>query len=169
MIGSSSNAAIIPVTAAHIPSFRACLDGVARERKYIGFIEAPPLEAVAEFVLANFIHGNSLQYLAVTDDQVIGWCDILVGARPGFTHSGVLGMGIRSDFRGRGLGKKLLAAALAQAREKNLERVELEVFASNKTAIKLYECAGFVIEGVKEKSRKLDGVYDDSLCMALLL
>jgi len=168
MNNPSIGVTIIPITETHIPGFRECLNSVALERKHIGFIEAPPLEAVREFVLLNFINGNSLQFIAVSDDRVIGWSDILLGSRPGFTHSGLLGMGIMQSFRGKGIGKKLMAAALNKAREKNLERIELEVFASNKVAIKLYERAGFVVEGVKEKSRKLDGVYEDSLCMALL-
>ena len=141
MNNTASAVQIIPATESHISSFRDCLDSVARERKYIGFIEAPPFEAVREFVVSNFINGNSLQFLAVSGDQVIGWCDILVGSRPGFTHSGLLGMGIMQSFRGMGIGRKLLAAALDNARAKNLERIELEVFASNKVAIKLYERA----------------------------
>ena len=132
-------------------------------------IEAPPLEAVREFVHSNFINGNSLQFVAVSGNAVIGWCDILVGSLPGFTHCGRLGMGVRQNFRGMGIGKKLLTAAIKKAHEKKIERIELDVFASNKVAIKLYERAGFVVEGVKEKARKLDGVYDDVICMALSL
>ena len=50
-----------------------------------------------------------------------------------------------------------------------LERIELEVFVSNAAAIKLYEKAGFVVEGVKKKGRKLDGEYDDLVEMALFI
>lgn len=159
---------IIPMAEAYIASFHACLDSVARERRYLAFLEAPTLAAVREFATANFIYGNSLQFIAVTEEVVVGWCDILVNMLPGFTHIGKLGMGIKHDLRGMGLGKKLMTMSLNKAREKKLERVELEVYASNKTAIKLYERAGFVVEGVKEKSRKLDGIYEDTLCMALL-
>jgi len=50
-----------------------------------------------------------------------------------------------------------------------LERIELEVFASNAPAIKLYEKVGFVVEGVKQKARKLDDIYDDLIEMALFI
>lgn len=159
---------IIPMAEAYIASFHACLDSVARERRYLAFLEAPTLTVVREFVTANFINGDSLQFVAVTEEGVVGWCDILVNTLPGFTHIGKLGMGVKHDLRGMGLGKKLITMSLNKAHEKNLERIELEVYASNKTAIKLYERAGFVVEGVKEKSRKLDGIYEDTLCMALL-
>jgi RimJ/RimL family protein N-acetyltransferase len=42
------------------------------------------------------------------------------------------------------------------------------VFASNKGALAFYEAAGFVIEGVKNQARKLDGQYDDIVFMALM-
>jgi len=168
MNANPTDTKIFPATEADIASFRECLDGVARERKYIGFIEAPPLAVVREFVISNFIHGNSVQFVAIADDEVVGWCDITIGDLPGSQHTGRLGMGVKQNFRSAGLGKRLLAAALHRAREKGLERVELDVHASNKIAVKLYEKAGFMIEGVKEKARKLDGAYEDIICMALL-
>jgi len=50
-----------------------------------------------------------------------------------------------------------------------MERIELEVFASNTAAINLYEKWGFVVEGVKKKTRKLDGLYDDLIVMSLFV
>jgi RimJ/RimL family protein N-acetyltransferase len=57
-------------------------------------------------------------------------------------------------------------AALRAAEEAGLTRIELEVFASNHAAIRLYERHGFVIEGVKRGARVLDGIVDDLVCMA---
>ena len=48
-----------------------------------------------------------------------------------------------------------------------LERVELEVFASNRVARQLYEQYGFSVEGTLRRARKLDGEYDDVIIMAL--
>jgi ribosomal protein S18 acetylase RimI-like enzyme len=76
-------------------------------------------------------------------------------------------MGVHKDFRRRGIGTRLIDEAISRAKEKGLERIELGVFASNAPAIKLYEKMGFVVEGVKKKARKLDGVYDDLVNMAL--
>jgi RimJ/RimL family protein N-acetyltransferase len=49
-----------------------------------------------------------------------------------------------------------------------IERIELEVLASNTAAIRLYEKVGFVHEGVKRRARHLDGAWDDNVMMALL-
>lgn len=49
-----------------------------------------------------------------------------------------------------------------------MTRVELEVFASNTRAIRLFEGVGFAREGVKRQARLLDGRADDVVCMARL-
>ena len=58
--------------------------------------------------------------------------------------------------------------ALSIAFNTGLERIELEVFASNTVAKKLCEKFGFHEEGRKRKARKLDGVYDDIVLFGLL-
>jgi RimJ/RimL family protein N-acetyltransferase len=72
------------------------------------------------------------------------------------------------DYRGRGIGAQLAFAAIHAARENEIERIELEVWASNTNAIALYHRLGFVEEGVQRRARLLDGRYDDSVLMALL-
>jgi ribosomal protein S18 acetylase RimI-like enzyme len=82
--------------------------------------------------------------------------EITVGALPGSQHAGRLGMGVKPDYRGAGIGKRLLTAASTRAREKNLERVELDVYASNKE-----EChakVGKKICGEANGCPKKDGV-----------
>ena len=77
-------------------------------------------------------------------------------------------MGLLSDYRRQGWGTKLVSEALKVAFEKDLERIELEVFASNAGAIKLYQNFGFCEEGCKRDARKLDGQYDDIVMFGLL-
>jgi len=77
-------------------------------------------------------------------------------------------MGLLPDWRGRGVGARLLAAALADADRIGLERIELWVFLGNGPAQRLYRRFGFVVEGVMRKARKLDGRYDDQILMARL-
>jgi len=159
---------VLPISEEYIEGFHQCLDAVARERRYLAFLQAPPLESAREFVLSNIAKGV-LQFVAIHGAEVIGWCDITPLEWGGFTHCGRLGMGVRADWRGRGIGRRLIMATLQGAREKGLERVELEVFASNRPAIRLYESLGFVVEGIKRRGRKLDGAYDDVLEMTLFL
>ncbi|HYR34995.1 MAG TPA: GNAT family N-acetyltransferase [Burkholderiales bacterium] len=148
--------------------FNAVVDKVARERRYIGFVEGPSLESTRDFV-RRVLAGGGIQLLAVTpDDRVAGWCDIIRNPLEGFRHVGRLGMGLLPEYRGQGLGRQLATEAIRAAREAGIERIELEVFASNEPAIALYRALGFATEGIKRKARKLDGSYEDNVCMALL-
>ncbi len=158
---------ITQITEAYIESFYTCLDDVARERIYLGRLQAPPIEDVRAFVLKK-IAKDIPHFVAVVDDVVIGWCDIYPLTKETFQHVGVLGMGMHKKYRGQGLGRKLMTKTLAKARERGFERIELEVYTTNTAAIRLYENFGFEAEGRKRKVRKLDGEYYDNLMMALL-
>jgi ribosomal protein S18 acetylase RimI-like enzyme len=151
-----------------VESLRDCVDAVARERKYLGTTAGFTLEATERFVLELQAH-DDVQLVALVGERVVGWCDIRRGRLESFAHGGTLGMGVAADYRGQGIGKGLLSAALEAARAKGLERVQLDVFASNAAAIALYRAAGFREEGRRVRGRKLDGVYDDVLLMALLV
>lgn len=158
---------IVTIEQRHIEGFHAALDSVCRERRYLARYEAPPLEAARGFVLGNIRNGTP-QFLAVEEGRVVGWCDISLSSQPVFGHCGTLGMGVIAGCRGRGIGTQLLKAALARAKEIGLERVELEVFESNAAAVALYRKMGFVIEGRKIRSAKIDGRYENDLIMARL-
>jgi ribosomal protein S18 acetylase RimI-like enzyme len=159
---------IVPTEERYVESFNAVVDAVARERRYIGCVEGPSLESTREFV-RSIVGGAGVQLLAVnSNDVVVGWCDIVRNPQEGFRHVGRLGMGLLPEYRRQGLGRRLVTQAIRASREAGIERIELEVFASNEPAIALYQASGFVTEGIKRRARKLDGRYDDNVFMALL-
>lgn len=166
-IGGSMTITIKPIAMEDIAGFRQALDRVARERRYLLMLEAPPMEQVESFVRAN-IEGNVAQFVVADAGQVVGWCDIRPHTWPGVTHTGELGMGLLAEYRGQGLGYRLLEATVNQALANGLTRIELEVFASNRAAIALYEKFGFEREGLKRNARYVDGSWDDFVMMALV-
>jgi ribosomal protein S18 acetylase RimI-like enzyme len=147
------------------PGFHRCLDAVARERRFLAMVEAPPLAQVRDFVASGRERGV-VQFVAMAGDEVVGWCDISPIPFEGFRHCGALGMGLLPDHRRRGIGRRLLAATLREAERRGIRRVELEVFASNAPAIALYRAFGFECEGKKRRARELDGAVEDLVCMA---
>jgi RimJ/RimL family protein N-acetyltransferase len=148
-----------------VAGYRDCLGVVARERIYLGLVDAPALEACASWM--KTVRARDFPFVvARAGETVVGWCDIAPNERIGYQHVGHLGMGLLPDWRGRGIGARLLSAALADADRIGLERVELEVFLGNGPAQRLYRRLGFIVEGVKRKARKLDGRYDDHILMA---
>ena len=77
-------------------------------------------------------------------------------------------MGVLPQYRGNGLGRRLMEAALAAAHDEGFVRVELTAHADNLRAIALYEKLGFQREGVTRDSVCFDGRFVDSLLMALI-
>ena len=155
------------ITLADMSAFREMLDAVARERRYLHMLEAPPLERLTEFVRKGLEKGH-VHLVAADCAKIAGWCDITPGIN-GEVHVGHLGMGVLNAFRGQGIGQRLMETAIAQARVLRLEKIELQVFAANKPALTLYKKLGFIEEGLRQRARLVNGVYDDILLMALFL
>lgn len=150
---------IVPMAQGDIESFHRTLDFVARERRYLSFLESPPIELTRAFV-PNNIKCRYPQYVAVTAGEVVGWCDVTPKERPIYAHGGVLGMGLLPQFGGQGIGTKLIRSVLAAARTAGLHRVELTVRETNTGAIALYRKVGFAVEGLQRDAVQIDGIYE---------
>jgi ribosomal protein S18 acetylase RimI-like enzyme len=159
---------VVPTNEEHIESFRTSLDSVARERRYLTFLDAPSLQETRRFVRRNIREGYP-QCVALVEEKVVGWCDALRIDRPIRAHTGVLGIGVLAEFRGRGIGTALLRETLQKARASGLARIELSVREGNARVVGLYERFGFVQEGVQRKAIRMDGKYENLICMGLLL
>jgi RimJ/RimL family protein N-acetyltransferase len=112
---------------------------------------------------------RSVALLALSSDLVVGMLDFHGFSQPQQTHAGTFGMSVAKEARGRGVGKELLRSLFAWAANNYIRRVELEVFSNNERAIRLYEWAGFVLEGRKVHSVEVEGEFLDMLLMAKLL
>lgn len=158
---------IVPVAEEHAHSYRACLDAVAREKRYLAQIEALPLERIEGFVRAS-VANDAVQFMAVEGGRVVGWADIFPSWAHAVAHCGTLGMGVLAEYRGQGIGRRLLEACIHKAWRKGITRIELEVRADNERAIRLYQAMGFTQEALKRRAMRFDGVYFDALLMSLL-
>jgi ribosomal protein S18 acetylase RimI-like enzyme len=152
----------------YFSSFHEALSTVASKRVYIEMIEAPPLEKVSGFQ-RDLIGKNGPVYYAIDNDRVVGWCDVFPFNNPRQSHRGGLGMGLIPEYRGQGLGSKLLSSVIEHSKQFGLEKIELNVYTSNTSGIALYKKFGFEQEGLIKKYRKLDGQYFDCLAMGKFL
>jgi RimJ/RimL family protein N-acetyltransferase len=158
---------IVPIEESHIEGFHRTLDFVARERRYLAYLEGPPLEAARTFVLDHIKRGHP-QFVAISAGGVVGWCDVTPKDRPIYAHTGVLGMGLLPQFRGQGIGTQLIWRSLAAARVFGFHRVELTVREHNTRAIEVYKRVGFETEGLQRDAVQVDDVYEDMILMAVL-
>lgn len=158
---------IAPIALAHAEGFHACLDSVAREGRYLAQWHALPLERMQGFV-KDSVENDAVQFVALAGEQVVGWADVFPHWAHALQHVGTLGMGVHADFRGRGLGRGLLAACLEKAERKGILRVELSARADNTRAIRLYEALGFRHEGLKRRALRFPDGFHDCVSMAWL-
>ena len=128
----------------------------------------PSLEDEREFVLRSKLSERILILLAFTGEELVGMLDLSAGQRPSDRHAGRFGMSVAKAWRGRGVGRKLLAAAIEETRGwPGFCRIELECAPWNEAAIGLYASLGFVLEARRRKALNLRGQPEDMLLMAL--
>jgi ribosomal protein S18 acetylase RimI-like enzyme len=150
------------------PSFSEAVSEVAAEQWYLATVDGYSSDQTRAYI-QTALTGSVYQVVAVDGGNVIGACDVRRSELKGFAHVGQLGMYVRKAWRGRGIGRKLLSACLSVVKQAGLEKIELEVFADNIPAIRLYESTGFLREGLKERGRKWHDRYQDVVLMALWL
>jgi GNAT superfamily N-acetyltransferase len=73
---------------------------------------------------------NGPVYYAIDNDRVVGWCDVFPFNNPRQSHRGGLGMGLIPEYRGQGLGSKLLSSVIEHSKQFGLEKIELNVYTS---------------------------------------
>lgn len=117
-------------------------------------------ERIAEGVMGAFV-----------GSELVGMAGYVRQTSPKQAHKATLfGMYLRAAHRGSGLAGRLVAAVIAHARAEGVEMLLLAANAGNRTAIRLYELAGFERYGTEPRALKHpDGGYSDDALFALRL
>ena len=131
-----SAARVVAISERYIEGFREALDIVAREKKYLAMLKAPPLAVTRRFVRDNLAKGNP-QFVAVAGARVVGWCDVRRLPMDATLHWGILGIGVVPEHRGSGLGRALMERTIAEAWKRGFTRIELTERADNERAAAL--------------------------------
>lgn len=85
-------------------------------------------------------------WVLTEDDIVCGYCNFRIIAGEGE----LMRIAVHGNCRGQGYGRILMEQFLNEAETDNIENITLEVRASNKPAIALYESYGFKKEAVRK-------------------
>jgi RimJ/RimL family protein N-acetyltransferase len=113
--------------------------------------------------------GNIVATIAAAEDgEPIGVCDVERQA-PGsyISHKGELGLAVRKEYRGKGIGTELLRRTLDKCRGK-FDIIQLRVFTTN-PARRLYERFGFEYYGHDPFGVFRNGTYFEEELMHLKL
>jgi ribosomal protein S18 acetylase RimI-like enzyme len=124
-------------------------------------------------VLTQMEFGNKVVIAAFEGDRQVGISDVtrVVSSRERKKHLGVLGLSIRKDFRGEGLGHELMKTVIEQAKTymDGLRIIYLEVYGKNDIAQSLYKKLGFIECGRMPGGLQYRGEYIDDITMYLPL
>lgn len=142
-------------------------DNMARYADEITMTE----EAERQFLKKLAESKRGFMVLAYIGDELVASAGVnTVAPYERYAHRGEFGISIKKKFWNMGIGSAVMEEIIAVARLAGYEQLDLEVVATNKNAIRLYEKFGFVTFGRQEHSFKYrDGTYAAQLLMALEL
>lgn len=126
------------------------------------------VETERKWIQKHLDHPAQIILVAELTGSVAGVLDFENGHRKRLEHHGTLHMSVKKHFRAKGVGTALLQSLIDWAIQNPIiERIALEVFATNQPAISFYEKMGFVEEGRRTRHVKIaDGQYVDVILMA---
>ncbi len=76
------------------------------------------------------------------------------------------GLAVDPNYRGTGLGRRLVDEAAQEARRRGATKLSLRVLAPNRAARRVYDSCGFEVEGVLRGEFVLGGQLVDDVLMA---
>lgn len=111
---------------------------------------------------------NAMMLVAEADGEVIGVAHCRGGLR-GYAHTIDMGVSVKREWRGQGVGTALLQTIINWCRANPaVHKLELSVFPDNVGAIQLYERMGFQREGIRRQAYLKGGQFLDLVMMGII-
>lgn len=129
-----------------------------------------PVEREASFLEGQRQEARSILVLGFAGEELVcvASCDALT-ARERVAHRASVSLTVARDYWGQGIGRGVMEALIAFARQAGLEVLQLEVRADNTRAVALYEHLGFEKLGLYRNFMKVNGQGFDAWYMNLYL
>jgi RimJ/RimL family protein N-acetyltransferase len=118
------------------------------------------------YLKSVYRHPDAAVFVAEAGGAVVARMSLARDPHPASRHVADLGLMVDAGHRRRGIGTKLLDAAVEWARLSGVTKLELHVFPWNEPAIRLYESFGFEREGFRKRHYERDGELVDAVLMA---
>lgn len=146
------------------------INTLSQERTFIRYqgekVSKDEEEKYLNLLLEKIARREAVQLLVICEGKIVGVSDVEMQDKTA-KHLGIFGITIAKDFRGRGIGSKLMEMVIKEAETNlpDLEIIVLDVFANNSLARKMYKKFGFVEYGILPNGIKLEKGYLDRVLM----
>ena len=139
------------------------MNSVITEGKYTAFGKPFSEEEERDFIFS--LGSRSALYIAEIDDKIAGVQSIgLFSAfADSVSHVATMGTWLRSDFRGRGIGRSLAEKSFGFARSHGYRKIMIHVLAQNERALRFYRSLGFRWIGIAKEHVKLADMFHDEV------
>ncbi len=133
-----------------------------------GFFCSQPSELGEQNVKNAIESSNGVYFVAEYNGCIAGHAFLEVLPLQSLKHIAQLNIAVHKGFQNRGIGTQLMNRIIEWAKESgSIEKIELNVRASNAQAIALYKKMGFLEEGCLKRRVKTGSGYIDVILMAL--
>ena len=156
---------LLPLTADHWPAVRAIYtQGIATGNATFA-TNAPSWE---EWDASHLPHSRLVAVDAgyARSGQVLGWAALSpVSSRCVYGGVAEVSVYVAGAARGRGVGRQLLAALVAESEAHGIWTLQAGIFPENTTSVSIHAGAGFREVGRRERIGQLHGVWRDTLLL----
>src|SRR3712207_3087267 len=105
-------------------------------------------------------HLATCRLVAMQADKVCGWAALTpVSGRCVYAGVAEVSIYIGENFRGQGVGQKLLENLISQSESQDIWTLQAGIFPENVASVKLHEKLGFRIVGLRERLAKMNGIW----------
>jgi len=133
-----------------------------------GFFCSQPFELSEQNVKNTIEASNGIYFVAECNGCITGHAFLEILPLQSLKHIAQLNIAVHKGFQNRGIGTQLMERIIAWAKDsESIEKIELNVRASNAQAIGLYKKMGFLEEGCLKRHVKTGSGYIDDILMAL--
>jgi len=149
------------------------INSLVEERAFIGTQKKVSRKEELGYVrrlLKDIERKRAVALIVEIDRKILGAGEVKKAELDASRHTGNLGVALRKEARGLGIGERLAKSLIREAKKRlNLKIAKLEVFANNKPAYKLYKKLGFKEVGRIENGNYYYGKYVDNIIMVKYL
>ncbi len=111
-------------------------------------------------------HSVKPRLIAIENNEISGWAAITpVSGRCVYAGVGEVSVYVTAAARGKGIGKKLLQALIAESEKENFWTLQAGIFPENISSLAIHEACGFRVIGTRERIGKMNGAWRDTVLL----